>query len=159
MKGRWTILVLAALGAVLAPAIASVLVTDSPYEGNVHVERYPVAPERPSTLNATTAGEYASGYEQRLLFNDLLAERSHTLDVNDDIVNDCNATSVSELEDQFRVEVRCSGGIHDTKRLLQPGTFTYEVTYHVAPTEVREVDVEEYPLSGRHDLRTPTAEA
>lgn len=136
----------------------TLLVVDSPYDGNVHIDRNPVAPERPATLNVTSVADHAVAYEQTRLFDDLIASRDHSLDTHDTVITECNATSVSETDTgQFHVKLRCTGGIDDTNRLFEPGNFSYNVTYRVSDTETRQTGIEEYPFDQRDTLRSPRA--
>lgn len=146
------------LGAGLLVGAGTLLVEDSPYDGNVHVERTPVAPERPAQLNATSAADYSVAYERTRLWNDLLASRGHSLDASDDVVARCSATSVSAADPgQYRVELECVGGIDDTKRLFEPGNFSYTVTYRVSGSETTQSDVRGYPFDPDDALEDPRA--
>ena len=131
------------------------LVADSPFDGNVDIDRNPVAPEQPATMNGTSVADHAVAYEQTRLFNDLLASRDHTLDTHDSVITHCNATSVSETDTgQFHVKLRCTGGIDDTNRLFEPGNFSYNVTYRVADTETNQIEIGAYPFDQRDTLRS-----
>jgi hypothetical protein len=138
--------------------LGSVLVADSPYESNVVSERNPVAPERPATLNRTTAASYLVEYEQTLLYNGLLGSRGFTLDPSDEVRTNCVTRSVNETADGFRAGLRCRGRIVDTKRLVQPPEVSYTVTYSTTEDTVRELAIEGYPSGERGELRErPTA--
>lgn len=137
------------------------LVADSPYEPNVVSERNPFAPERPATLNATTATSYLVDYEQTRLYNDLLRSRGHTLDRSDDVRTDCTGISSNQTAtDRFRVRLQCHGEIADTYRLIQPTKVTYTVTYSINDTTQKQVSIRGYPYSVRDELRQrpPSAE-
>lgn len=150
------VLTILVLGATLLVGVSTLLVADSPYETNVHVERTPVAPDRPDQLNETTAADYSIAYEQTRLFNDLLASRDHSLDVSDDVTAQCNATSVSRTHPgRYRVHLECLGGIDDTKRLFEPGSFSYDVTYRVSGNETAQFAIQDYPFDPGDGLRTP----
>ena len=156
MRLQWIVAsaVLIILG--LAFGASTLLVADSPYDGNVHIDRNPVAPERPTNLNVTSVADHAVAYEQTRLFNDLIASRDHSLDTHDTVITECNASAASETDtEQFRVELRCVGGIDDTNRLFDPGNFSYHVMYRVSDTETRQIDIEGYPFDQRDTLRSP----
>lgn len=156
MKLRW-VLAVVVLGGVLL-GVASVLVADSPYDRNVVSEQNPFAPDRPATLNATTATDYTIRYEQTRLHNEFLSTRDHTLDVHDEVTAECTQISVSEPSpQQFRVRLQCTGGIDDSRRLLEPGSFSYRVTYRVTENETRQVGIQDYPYGERESFRTPPA--
>ena len=127
---------------------STLLVADSPYDGNVHIDRNPVAPEQPANLNVTSVADHAVAYEQTRLFNDLIASRDHSLDTRDSVSANCNATSVSETTaGHFHVQLRCAGGIDDTYRLFERGQFSYTVTYRVTGTETTQIDIQDYPFT------------
>lgn len=154
------LIVLIIVGAVLS-AVGTGLVADSPYDSNVVSERNPFAPERPATLNATTAASYLIDYEQTRLYNDLLRSRGHTLDRGDDVRTDCATISANQTAtDRFRVRLQCHGEIVDTYRLIQPTKFTYTVTYSIDDTAQKQVSIRGYPYSARDELRQrpPSAE-
>lgn len=154
MRRIYAVVAAIGLSASLVLGASTLLVADSPYDDNVHVERNPVAPDRPAGLNATSATEHALAYERIRLENDLLASRNHTLDTHDTMIARCNATSVSETDaGRFRVQLRCAGGIDDTKRLFGPGEFTYEVAYRVTETETTQIEIRDYPFDERDTLR------
>ena len=135
--------------------VGTLLVIDSPYDGNVDVDRNPVAPERPTNLNETSVSNHAVAYEQTRLFNDIIASRDHSLDTHDGVITHCNATWVSEMDTgSFRVQLRCAGGIDDTMRLFEPRDFSYTVTYRVTGNETKQINVQDYPFSQRDTLRS-----
>lgn len=147
------------VGAVLS-AVGTGLVADSPYDPNVVSERNPFAPERPATLDETTAISYLIDYERTRLHNDLLRSRGHTLDRGDDVRTDCTEISANETAtDRFRVRLSCHGEIVDTYRLIQPTEFTYTATYSINDTTQKQVSIRGYPYSVRDDLRQRPASA
>ncbi|WP_231182936.1 hypothetical protein [Haladaptatus sp. DYF46] len=133
--------------------VGSLLVEDSPYDGNTVSERNPVVPERPATLDGAAARKYLIDYERIRLFNDLLASRGHTLDTNDDVRADCTAVSTTETaSDRFRVRLSCHGRIVDTNRLVQPTDFRYTVTYSITEDSLEERALHGYPYESRDEL-------
>ena len=156
MRRTYVIVAVIGISASLVLGASTLLVADSPYDDNVHVERTPVAPERPSELNATSAADHALAYERIRLRNDLLSSRNYTFDTHDTVISRCNASSVAETEtDRFRVRLRCTGGIDDTKRLFGPEEFTYDVAYRVTETETTQLDIRDYPFEQRDTLGSP----
>lgn len=157
MRVQWVVVAVGLASLVLLLGASTLLVADSPYDPNVHSERNPSAPDRPATLNRTTVTAYLLDYEQTRLANDLLATRGHMLDMNDDVIASCNTISVSETDtERFRVQLRCIGGIDDTKRLFEPGEFSYRVTYRVTENETQQIKIRNYPYNERDSLRTPS---
>ncbi|MFC6988519.1 hypothetical protein ACFQJD_06985 [Haloplanus sp. GCM10025708] len=133
---------------------SSVLVADSPYDSNVESEENPFAPERPATLDRTTATAYLVDYERTRLYNDLLSSRGHTVDGGDDVRTNCTAVSRERVtEDRFRVRLRCRGEIADVYRLVQPTGFTYTVTYRLTANTQEQLAIRGYPYAERDDLR------
>lgn len=142
------------IGSVILLGIGSVVSANSPYDSNVHSEKNPFAPERPATLNNTTASVYLIEYEQTRLYNDLLRSRGYMLDSGDDVRTDCTVVSTNQTTtSQFRVRLRCHGAIMDTNRLIQPTDFIYNVTYSVTEDSQRQLSLHGYPYSVRDDLR------
>lgn len=139
---------------ILLLGIGTVLVEDSPYDGNVVSERNPLVPERPATLNGAAARKYLIDYERTRLYNDLLASRGHTFDTGDDVKADCTALSTTETASgRFRVRLRCHGGILDTYRLVQPTDFRYTVTYSITEDSLEERSLRGYPYESRDEHR------
>ena len=148
----------AAASAVIAVSLllllASVTVPNSPYDSNVETERRPFAPERPTTLTAETAGEYAVAYEESRLANDLIRSRGGVLDGDDEVRADCTTTSATEREGNgYRVALRCRGGIGDVYRIVQPTRVTYTVAYTVTDGGTEQTAIDGYPFGPRDDLR------
>ncbi len=143
----------------LSLAASSVIVADSPYDSNVVAERNPFAPERPATVNETTAVTYLVAYEETRFQNDLLRSRGQTIDTRDEVRTDCTAAAANRTAaGAVRVRLRCSGGVHDTYRLVQPTDFTYTVTYWMTDAGVEQLAVHNYPYASRDQLRPrPTA--
>ena len=132
----------------------TVLVADSPYDSNVVSERAPFAPERPATLDRTTAAAYLVDYERMRLRNDLLSAREYTLDRRDDVRATCTSTSVAPTEaGGFRVRLRCRGDVEDAYRLFEPGGFSYTVTYRLAENSTEQLRIRGYPYQQRDELR------
>lgn len=153
MASRSFIIALLVGGALLL-GFGSVLVADSPYDSNNEVERNPVAPERPPTLNETTAVRYISQYEETIFSNSILSSRGYTLDQHDEIRATCDATSVTQTDtEQFRVRLRCTGRVIDTNRLIQPSTASYTVEYRVTSDMEEQLALKGYPYSARDELR------
>jgi hypothetical protein len=145
----------------LIVGVSTVVVADSPYSPTRHSEKIPFAPDRPATLNRTTATAYAIDYEQTLLYNDLLGSRGFTIDDGDDVRADCTVNSVNQTATgEFRIQLRCRGEIEDVFRLIQTTSHSYKVTYQVTKNELKELSVHGYPFLPRHELRQrpPSAE-
>lgn len=60
-------------------------------------------PDRPTTLNASTAGEYARTFEYRYVYNTLWRHDGSTVEV------DCDTERVESARDGYRVTVTCYG--------------------------------------------------
>lgn len=151
----WYVATLAVVGVLLIGGW-TLVGEDSPYVGDVDVESYPRAPDKPTPLDSGTVGEYLVRYEQRLLTNDLYASRGHTLDSRDRVVADCRAETIDPLASgEYRVQVRCRGGIDDHLRLFQPGPFTYSVTYRVTANRTRQTAIQGYPFDGDRRFNEP----
>lgn len=147
--------VLVTVCAVLS-VVGTGFVADSPYEPNVESDRNPFAPERPATLDGTTATSYLVDYEETRLYNDLLRSRRYTLGRSDDVRTNCTGISRNETEtDRFRIRLRCHGEIVDAYRLVQPTEFTYTVTYSIDDGTEKQVSIRGYPYSARNELRRP----
>jgi hypothetical protein len=145
---------------IILVGVSTALVDDSPYDSNVHSERNPTTPERPTTLNRTTATEYLIAYEEMRLYNDLLSSRGFVLDMHDTIQATCTGISVNETAtDRFLVRLRCHGDIDDTKRLFEPRGFAYTVTYRLTEATQKQIDIHGYLYRTRdelHPLHTST---
>ncbi|WP_435360702.1 hypothetical protein [Haloarchaeobius sp. DFWS5] len=155
---RTTVAAIAAV--VLLVALVGGVVTltgpDSPFDRNVVSERNPFAPDRPDTLNESTAGSYVVRYEAQRLHNDLLAARDQQLDQHDDVEATCVYTSVEETnDDAFRVEIGCRGDIEDVHRVFQSKGFEYTVTYRVTNNSTEQVAIDGYPYDQRDELDSP----
>lgn len=148
MRRRTAVLVL--VGVVL---LSTVLVVDSPYRPTRDSDRNPFAPERPVTLNRTTATTYLIDYEQTRLYNDLLGSRGYTVDDGDDLRADCAVDSVEQLNGGFQVELRCEGEITDVYRLIHSTKHSYTVTYLITENSLEELAIQDYPFSPRDELR------
>jgi hypothetical protein len=84
----------------------------------------------------------------------VLSSRDYTIDRGDDVRTACAAVSVTRLTaDRFRVRLRCRGGIDDTKRLFEPGGFSYTVAYRITGETQTELAVRGYPFPHRDQLR------
>ncbi|MFC4549667.1 MULTISPECIES: hypothetical protein [Halorussus] len=148
-----TLPVLLVAGVALLGA-TTLVVADSPYDSNVVSERPPFAPERPATLDRTTAAAYIVDYERMRLRNDMLSARGHTLDRRDEVRATCTSTSVAPTEaGGFRVQLRCRGDVNDAYRLFEPGGFSYVVTYRVAENATEQLRIRGYPYRHRDELR------
>lgn len=149
MRRRWIGVTAALVVLGLVIGASTLLAADSPYNRNVDVESYPVGPETPASINSTSAADYAISYEERLLFNDLIASRGNNLDARDRVITNCRGISVSNAgTGEFRIRLECRGGIDDTLRLFEPGEFTYSVAYTVTDSSIRQTDIRDYPFSG-----------
>lgn len=149
------------IGSVILLGVGSVVTANSPYDSNVHSDKNPFAPDRPATLNKTTASTYLIEYEQTRLYNDLLRSRGYMLDSGDDVRTDCTVVSTNQTTpSQFRVRLRCHGAIVDTHRLTQPTDFSYTALYSVTAESQQQLSLHGYPYSVRDDLRQrpPSAE-
>ncbi len=135
-------------------AVSTVLVADSPYSPTIVSEQNPFAPDRPATLNRTTATTHLIDYEQTRLYNGLLGSRGYSIDDGDDIRADCTASSVNQTAtDEFRIQLQCRGEIEDVYRLIQPTSHSYTVTYSIGEENIEELSIEGYPFSSRDELR------
>lgn len=133
---------------------STVLVVDSPYSPTRESEQNPFAPDRPVTLDRTTATAHLVDYEQTRLYNDLLGSRGYSIDDGDEIRADCTAISVNQTAtDEFRIQLQCRGEIEDVYRLIQPPSHSYTVTYHIDGEDIEELSIEGYPFSPRDELR------
>lgn len=154
MKRRHRVVALIAGVGILLVGLGTVLVADSPYDSNVVSERNPFAPERPASLNSTTAASYLVTYEETRLYNDILGSRGYTFDMHDTVRAECTAIVTNQTDaDQVRVRLRCNGGIHDTNRLLQPSEFAYTVTYRVTEETEEQLAIQGFPYRSRNSLR------
>jgi hypothetical protein len=138
----------------------TVLVVDSPYDANVEREQEPFAPERPTSLDRTTATACLIDYERTRLSNDLLASRGYILDENDEVRTECTAVSVKRTADErFRVRLRCRGEIHDVYRFVQSPAVSYTVTYRLTDEGHEQLSISGYPFPSRDELRRRSASA
>jgi len=113
----------------------------------VDAESYPVAPGKPSPLNASTVEGYAVTYEQRLFHNDLLASQDHNLAETERVVANCRGSSVSNSDaGRFRVELACRGGITTGTQLPESAAFTYSVTYRITESGTEQTGLRNYPF-------------
>lgn len=153
--GRLSIAIAAFLvSAALVTGASSLLVENSPYAGDVNVERAPYAPDRPANLTGETAGAYASAYEEIRLGNDLYATRGHVLDEGERAIARCRPASVADDgPDRYRVELQCTGRIDDVYRLFEPEPVDYRVTYRVSEDTSEQVSIRGYPYGERAGLR------
>lgn len=154
MNRRRLVGVLIAGVGILLVGLSTVLVADSPYDSDVVSERNPFAPDRPASLNSTTAASYLVAYEETRLYNDILRSRGYTFDTHDTVRTACTAIATNRTDaDEFRVRLRCEGGIDDANRLIQPSEFSYTVTYGVAGETEAQLAIEGYPYRSRNSLR------
>lgn len=138
-------------------ASGSLLIEDSPYDSNVHVERAPFAGATPADLDGDAARQYVSRFEERRLENDLLRSRGLVLDRGDRLVTRCMARSVKQIgPGAFRVDLRCRGDVVDTNRPIQPDGFDYTVAYRVSLDDVRQVAIDGFPFATRDSLEPGT---
>lgn len=152
-RRRLVVALIAGVG-ILLVGLSTVLVADSPYDTNVVSERNPFAPERPASLNRTTAASYLLQYEETRLYNDILGSRGYTFDRHDTVRAECTAITTNQTDaNQFRVRLRCNGGIDDTNRLIQPSEFSYTVMYRVTEETEAQLAIEGYPYRSRNSLR------
>lgn len=131
---------------------------DSSDHDHVHVERIPVAPERPTELNATSSTNYSIEYEERRLYNGVIARHNHTLGSDENVITRCNATAVSALDgDQFHVRLRCVGGIERATHPSESEKSSYTVAYRITGTETNQTAIRDYPFGHRGTLEPPRA--
>lgn len=141
-----------ALGVLVVSALmgaATVVLFDIGSDGRdgVEAEAYPVGPEKPSPLNASNVGEYALAYEERLLYNDLLASQQHSLGEDERVVTNCTARTVSEVRtDVFRVHLDCEGGIAEGSQLSESEQTTYAATYQITENTTQQTVLRGYPF-------------
>lgn len=149
MRRLWIGVTVALVVLGLVIGASTFLAIDSPYNRNVDVESYPVGPEKPTSINSTSAVDYTISYEERLLYNDLLASRGNNLDTNDRVITSCRRISVSNVgTGEFRIRLECQGGIDDTLHLFEPGEFTYSAIYNVTDDSIQQISLQNYPFSG-----------
>jgi hypothetical protein len=141
-----------ALGILVVPALigaGTVVLFDIGSDGQdgLEVEAYPVGPEKPSPLNASNVGEYALAYEERLLYNDLLASQQHSLGEDERVMANCTARTVSEVRtDVFRAHLKCEGGITDSSQLSESEQITYAATYQITENTTQQTELRGYPF-------------
>lgn len=139
------------LAAVGFGAIAFLSIDDQP--PGVDVERHPFAPEKPSNLTTQNVTKYATEYEQRRLYNDILAANAHSLFEGERVINVCRAVSVSDTGvDGFRVELACAGGIDNRDDADRATGYEYRVSYRINQTATNQVAIERYPYDTRDTL-------
>jgi hypothetical protein len=120
---------------------------------DVHVEAYPVGPEKPTPLNSSNVGDYAVSYEQRLFYNDLLASQQHSVDSDERVIADCATTSVSAVKTgEFRVQVACRGGVADSSQLSTSEGYSYSAVYQITETETQQIKVQNYPFATEREF-------
>ncbi|ELZ14785.1 hypothetical protein C478_06141 [Natrinema thermotolerans DSM 11552] len=150
-----TVYVVAVVLVGLVLGASMVLDGDASAADPVHVERVPVAPERPADLNATSAADYGIEYEETRLYNDVIASHNHTLDVDESVRTQCTAISVAEtVADRFSVRLECRGGLEVTDAPAESEAFTYTVTYRITETETNQTGIRNYPFGERDTLET-----
>jgi hypothetical protein len=122
------------------------------------VESYPVGPEKPTPVNSSTVVDYATTYEERLFFNDLIASHSHKLHDDEDVITNCTAASVTNgSTDGFIVQLECRGGVTDSSQLPDSEEFTYTVTYRISTETTQQTGLQNYPFETNrtfNDLRS-----
>lgn len=119
----------------------------APTRDTVHIEAYPVGPEKPTPLNSSNVGDYTAAYEERLFYNDLLASHDHSFETDERVIADCTPLSVSNAtSDGFDVQLECRGGVTDSSHLSESEEFTYSVIYRITATETRQTELQNYPF-------------
>jgi hypothetical protein len=148
--------VIAVLAVVGGGAGAVYLVTSGEQPSVADVERNPIPPERPPNLTAQSVREYVTDYEERRLYNDVLAAHSHRLQVNERVISVCRPQSVTELSGEgFEVELWCAGGLDNRADASRQYGFQYRVTYRVTETTTEQTGIQRYPYEDRDTLQDP----
>ena len=119
---------------------------DTPGGGVSDVESYPVGPEKPTELNSSTVADYATTYEERLFYNDLVASHNHRLYGDEHVITTCTPLEVSNDSDAFRVQLDCRGGVADSSQLSESAAFTYSATYRITENTTRQTELRNYPF-------------
>lgn len=119
---------------------------DTPGGGVSDVESYPIGPEKPTQLNSSAVADYATTYEERLFYNDLVASHNHRLYADEHVITSCTPLAVSNDSDAFHVRITCRGGVADSPRLSESAAFTYSATYRITETTTRQTELRAYPF-------------
>lgn len=139
-------------------ASGSLLIEDSVYDQNVHVEHNPFAGPIPADLTRESAQRYTVHFEEQRLENDLLASRGLKLDMHDELVTRCSVANVRTAgADTFRIVLRCHGDIVDVYRPIQPSGFDYTVVHRITPNSIKQVAIDGFPLEPRGTLKPKDA--
>ncbi|OLZ39943.1 hypothetical protein A6E15_02635 [Natrinema saccharevitans] len=150
MGSDWAVIPLGFLVVVLLVGaglfVAFQLQPDTPGGGVSDVESVPVGPEKPTPLNSSTVADYATTYEERLFYNDLVASHDHRLSGDERVTTACTPLEVANESDAFRVQLACRGGVADSSRLSESETFTYASTYRITENTTRQTELRGYPF-------------
>ena len=115
-----------------------------------HVESYPIGPDRPADLNATSVSDYIVEYEQRRLYNGLLAVTHHTMRSDERITAECAVTDLTETApEQFRATLQCNGRLESDSEVTSD---SYTVEYLVTQNTTQKLGIESYRLSERGSM-------
>lgn len=113
----------------------------------MHIESYPVGPEKPTPVDSSNVADYTVNYEERLFYNDLLASHNHSFETDESVITDCTPLSVSNTStDGFDVQLECRGGVTDSAELSASEESTYAVDYRVTNTTTRQTAFQNYPF-------------
>lgn len=113
----------------------------------MHVESYPVGPEKPTPVDSSNVADYTATYEERLFYNDLLANHDHNFESDESVIADCSPLSVSNAStDGFDIQLECRGGVTDSAELSASEESTYAVDYRVTNTTTRQTAFQNYPF-------------
>jgi len=149
MDPDWAVIPLGFLALVLLVGVGMFIVfqiqPDTPGGGVSDVESVPVGPEKPTPLNASTVEEYATAYEERLFYNDLVASHNHRL-YGDETVITCTPLGISNDSGSFQVQLACRGGVADSSQLSESEAFTYSATYRVTGNTTQQTELQKYPF-------------
>ncbi|MFC6716863.1 hypothetical protein ACFQHN_04635 [Natrialbaceae archaeon GCM10025896] len=121
--------------------------SETPGGGVTDVESHPTGPEKPTQLNSSSVADYATTYEERLFYNDLVASHNNTLAGDENVITTCTPRDVSNESDAFRVRLECRGGVSDSSQLPESEAYTYSVTYRITENTTRQTELRKYPFA------------
>lgn len=126
--------------------IAFQIQPDMPGGGVSDVESIPVGPEKPTPLNSSNIVDYATTYEERLFYNDLVTSHNHRLYGDEKVITTCTPLEFSNDSGAFHVQLECRGGVANSSQLSELEAFTYSAVYRITENTTQQTELQNYPF-------------